>query len=542
MNVPNNATLENKALTRSPLVKWFFPLFCILFVTLPPAWALFCRTSPELSQGRLGLILPVLIVADPMNRWILWKALGLFIFTTFTVQLLGLWLGFVGTSRKSRLARLTYQISLLPAKLPVWILPFCVYAILGKNPLGAVHGLNIWVAWVCCWGILKIAQTVSHVVSHLDSSPYEAVLRVHDHFLAKYRLSLRPSLNPYLRHDALQIGLVLLFDPTPVFLGLANEDWPMAKLLQHLKDQSTVGLSLASGWLFWSIFIVFICRLIDMALFKPNRHTIYHLSESKPNFGCQISPAFAPLWIIALLPSFVFCSLIFYFIIQSISDNSFVTALQFSDPIIWSFGFNILLCSLLTLLLGFPLYHRPIASQVIVHLNPILTYLPLALSGVALITLAIGFQENPELKLSTDLLQSGMVIYLIISILISAVGNLRHNQRPVGLVRNPEDASTTGWESAVILGAKPYQARKFSQISSKNGITHHNIQLFLTFWWICASPIWLITPRWIFLPYQVWGQLWNFNDSNAMSIYLGFTALPLLISLVMSLASAKKRS
>ncbi|MFM1800760.1 MAG: hypothetical protein RJA81_112, partial [Planctomycetota bacterium] len=171
-----------------------------------------------------------------------------------------------------------------------------------------------------------------------------------------------------------------------------------------------------------------------------------------------------------------------------------------------------------------------------------LTYLPLALSGVALINLAIGFEENPELKLSTDLLQSGMMIYLIISILISAVGNLRHNQQPVGQVRNPEDASISAWESAVILGAKPHQARKFTQTSRQMGITHHHIQLFLTFWWICASPIWLIIPRWIFLPYQVWGQVWNFNDSNAMTVYLGFTALPILIALVMSLVYAKKRS
>lgn len=253
----NDGSLRTSA--RSIAAKAIFGTVLIVFafdLILPVFLAALFRTDTATAFGRLGFVSPVLVIADSESRRLILIAAAGSLATAFGACAVGTGLG-LATAWPGGLAfRASRFLTLLPGRMPTWVIPACFAACSGGRWAEATDGwaLAAWLCWVAWWGATRAAEAFGAAVASVPREEWDAAQTLGRSTVTSLRTVLAPRLGAKYFAIVETVALVTLLDPSAVlFLGLRH--WPTYEVFRLIRQADVQGATQAASWLVWLILI-----------------------------------------------------------------------------------------------------------------------------------------------------------------------------------------------------------------------------------------------------------------------------------------------
>lgn len=468
------------------------PLFFAAFYLL--------KTEPSAGRvfaGRVGLILPAILLSDDVARSMLWRGFwgtGLCI-TAATVC--GVWFGLLATRAKSSLSKGLLRVLMLPGMVPAWLFPMIWGLSVGEaSRLSGLFslGLSLWLVWIAWWGALRLAGAILEKSDEVGSGEWDAARLLGAGAFQKFRWIVKPRVLSDFRQELKLVAAASVFDPTPVlFWGVPG--WPMAELLAALREPGGHGLVRAATWAFWMLAILVIWfRLISMATRSSHAALTERIApaiesnSSKTLFqkGFSVTDRFALVlgfwpWIM-LLAGFRPLSVLGQGGWSALVDSVAISELFLVRAWLGGIGFGVLFAVIAGLLL--------IRLKALVHweLRAQQARWPVSL-GVASIVACVQLAGKSAQSASSVINASWLIWFVgVATVVLIALGQA--SITACGCKDNLQKALAAR-DAALLMGASPSRARRLSGQASETGLGLGLVlKLFSGFWWVWAAPAW----------------------------------------------------
>jgi hypothetical protein len=533
MNEPQTGRSEPEFQGPLQLIRWAFLAFCLSLFLLPILFGVFYQSTTESVQGRVGLILPVLTMAQPESRSILWQSCLSVALTLTVAQILGLWLGMAASVHRGIIGRCLFSVVLMPGQIPAWTMPWLLSAFLPGSLFQEAQlptGLFLWLAWVAWWGSLRIAIGLSDALSSADPSADEAAMMFDNRIWSRYRLTIRPLFQNQLRQTLLLIACVTLFDPTPAMLNL-TQNLPVARILALLHDQSGMGPPLACVWFFWSAAIILAVRSL-LSLFFSVRHTIYPLSRSCTIRGITMRPPLEHLWALGLWPHVLAIVAITMNMPENQWGLSGVLNLAAGNSLGNSFIIGLIFCSVLSLSISTFNKILPLTSMIFKTIKPSVLFWPVAMPAlsVSVIVSSLGVSHHSITGWPITAIACWFILFL--AIIVLGLGQSKNFHSMPQKDYPYSQTKMASFEAAVSMGASHAKARRMSGQKILNlNLTGQKLDLFCQYWWVWCSPAWYLASFWPLLPIRVWGEVLAEQPQARIFPLICITIVPWLVTM-----------
>jgi len=474
-----------------------------LFSSLLPVFiCCFFQASSSTGPGRIGLIMPALILAEESSRMVLWRGvLGAGVAGCLALMVGGFF-GLAAVGVRSKISKLLINLVLLPGQCPAWLFPVGWLAF-GRRSTGydflAQVPLLAWLLWVGWWGGIRLAAAVRHRASQIKQSQWDAAALSGAGHWQSARMVLKPMVLADVRQELRTVVGVALFDPTPVFfMGVSH--WPVWSLVDCFRENSMLGASLAATWGFWMILVLAVWFGL-IQLLTRSRHCVETISsaledQSVHNVRASRAAYGTGWWLFVfglwpwLLLAIGFKSL------NLISLSHWLESLRTVDTI--SDGFFITsgvigVCIGLFVAWVLSVLMSRLGRSTLNQLHRLTAVWPVGLValGLALMVQApAAAQSNLFLGWLVSPFLAGLISPVMIALLaIGRAGGLgvRH------LGGRMQAETTAAFEAALLAGASPGRAVR---LAGRSALQIMNIKevasLFVGWWWVWSAPAWAL--------------------------------------------------
>jgi hypothetical protein len=490
---------ENQRLSAT-LAKWMtVGFFCLVFL-LPLFQAGFISTTSTSSAGRVGLILPVILLADDQVRWLLARLFLVASLNLFFVSVVGIWLGCSAGKCQNRLVRWLFHLGFWPASFPVWIWPILIIAV-GRNLFPQTSDsqrLLVWIIWVGWWSAIRLARQIEMKARTIESSLLEACEVQGGSRVQQFRLVIRPIINRDLRETLLLSTAILIFDPTPALFGQV-QNWPASKVVKLMLEGFGPGLYEAAAWLvLMGLLLLTLAGVIKAIVGKRNVETDEHAVTKPLNQKRKITllsfmtlAAVFSIWPM-ILPAFIFG-------MQLGEWNDLTLIKQFTElQIPVNLVITTICLILISIFSSFLLNNGKILRGFGESYTLLIAFQPLLLPAFALTAIWQwgGFWETGNSWLNVAVFCQ--MIYMI-TITVFALTIVAKNQSGLSFKITENVSRRLLMETALTLGASPLKARRVAGIdrSSRSSVSRV-AGIFEKAWWLAAAPAWLVVSPLLF--------------------------------------------
>lgn len=539
MNEPQTGRSEPEFHGPIELIKWVFLAFCLTLFLLPILFGAFYQSTAASVQGRFGLILPVITMAQAESRSILWQSCLSVVLTLTVAQILGLWLGMAASIQRGFIGRFLFSVVLMPGQIPAWTTPWLLAAFLPASLFQESQlpiGIILWLTWVAWWGSLRIALGLSDALSSADPTSDEAVMMFDNSIWARYRLTIRPLFQNQLRQNLMLIACVTLFDPTPALLNL-TQNVPVARIIDLLNDQSGIGPALACVWFFWLAIIIVVVRLC-LSLFFSVRHTVEPLAGPCIRRGITMHPPMKRLWALGLWPYLLAMIAIAMSWPELQSGVLGIQSLVATNPLRNGFIIGVLICAVLSLTI--PSLNKILPSIALMSrsMKPSVSFWPVAMPALSVSVIVSSWDASNQSIIGWPVATISCWSIVILAIIVLGLG--QSNSFRNGLQTNQPISRTklASFEAALSIGASYAKARRMSGQKFLNlNLTSQKLDLFCQYWWVWCSPAWYFARLWPLLPIRIWGQVITNQPQDHVFPVICLAIVPWLVARVFTARS-----
>ena len=521
------------------LISLIFLLTCVL----PILVASFFQASSGTGPGRVGLIMPALLLAEDSSRLLLWRGLvgcGLSLLVALGG---GVTFGLLCSRVHSKVSNSILRIILWPGQCPAWVFPLGWVALMrpaaGDVYFGEVPVLA-WVVWVGWWGGLRVAGAIRQRALQIMQSQWDAVVLAGAGPWRSARVVLKPLVLADVRQELRTVAGVTLFDPTPVlFWGISA--WPMGALVNSLRAGGLLGASLAATWGFCMLMVVLawfgVIQLLTRSRHRVETFSIAMEHQVKKDVTSKGPTVGIGLWLMWLglwpwvgmgmgvksffdkplmeVPSPLEAGL-------AVSDGLFITT--------WLGG----ICAGVLVALVASLAVGRISRSNLNQLHRLSATWPVGLAALGL-AIMVRYQAlpvmNPAVGLQVSPVMAGLVWYLVMAVLaIGRAGGIG-GRVAAGAMQVKTNAA---FEAALVAGASPARAMRLAGRSSMQQIDIKQVMnLFIGWWWVWSAPAWGMAglgatfygPTWGSFLVNEWG-----NQPEHILLFWVATFLPVLLA------------
>jgi len=488
-------TFSRQSLPTAFFARWLaITIFCTISI-LPLFHAALFSTGTDTASGRLGLIMPVLLLADESARSLLVQMFFAAALNLIFVTLLGLAFGLTAAKTGNRLVKGVFQLAFWPATFPVWLGPLVVLAV-GKSAIFALtdnQKLLFWLFWVGWWGSMRLAAEIRDRVQQIDPRRLEACELLGGGPRQAFRMVIRPVIQNELRQTLLLTTAILIFDPTPKLLAGAGK-WPASMVVSELRQPAGPGAYLAASWLLLMGLVMAFFSLLIRWLAGQKSAEISEIPFDKKHLrqkGYSLFSRATPLALLAIWPWVVLVAIIQMHLSEIQSTISIWNSggFQLHFQLVLSLSALVAICIFVSFLFHDHSINQGLAEagKSLVFFHPLLVTafslqlawtwtiawkLPLALAGNALFWQSIA----------------------LVCIIIMAVGTVARRQKLTGVSLLNQELQKTKIEAAITQGASPARARKLAGIAgtSARSSTARVATLFEQVWWLATAPAWAV--------------------------------------------------
>lgn len=524
----------------------------MLVSVLPVLLACFFLTSSTAGFGRVGLILPALVLAEDTSRMVLWRGLLGAGLATALALLIGLLLGHVAAQVKHGWAKLLLAIVMLPGRCPVWVFPvgWAVLLPVKREFLILLEmPLVVWVGWVGWWGGLQLADAVRLRALQICQAEWDAAILTGAGRWRVVRMVLKPRLLGDLRHTLRKVVGIALFDPTPVlFLGLSR--WPIGRFIASFRELGMPGPAMAAAWAFWMLAVLagwygliqWLTRSrhqLDAAEAAMPSAVVQQASTRKQLTWMDLSLLTAGLW--PWLGLVAGGKLILDQPMQGMIER-IQPELVGDDGIIWLGG--VLVGLFIGLILSLVL--RSIGRTIRLRLGRFSAEWPIGLAAMGLALLGqlrgvsgtshmLGFLASPVLV--------GLIWPAVLGLLaVGRAGGLPA-ARPA---KSGVNETKAAFEAAILAGLPASRARRMAgQVGFWALDMEAILALFQGYWWVWASPAWGMVGIWGMGVGTTWGGVLVAraeNRSDYLAVYWIITVLPVALARLFQLLLRRRQA
>jgi hypothetical protein len=484
---------ENQRLS-AILAKWMtVGFFCLVFL-LPLFQAGFISTTSNLSAGRLGLILPVILLADDQVRWLLARLFLVTFFNLFWVSVVGIWLGCSTGKCRNRLVRWLFHLGFWPASFPVWIWPVLIIAV-GRNLFPQTSDsqrLLVWIIWVGWWSAIRLARQIEMKVRTIESSLLEACEVQGGSRVQQFRLVIRPIINRDLRETLLLSTAILIFDPTPALFGQV-QNWPASKVVKLMLESSGPGLYQAAAWLVLMGLLMLSLAGVIKAIVGKRSVVTDEIAVSKQAYQTRRHTLLTFKTLAAVFSIWPILLLACIAVMQLGEWNDLILMKQFNElQIPVNLVTTTIWLILVSIFSSFLLNNGKILRGLGESYTLLIEFQPLLLPAFALTAIWQwgGFWETGNSWLNVAVFCQ--LIYMI-TITVFALTIVAKNQSGLSFKLTENVSRRLLMETALTLGASPLKARRVAGIdrSSRSSVSCV-AGIFENAWWLAAAPAWLV--------------------------------------------------
>lgn len=508
-------TFSRQSLPTAFFARWLaVTIFCTISI-LPLFHSALISTGTDTASGRLGLIMPVLLLADESARSLLVQMFFAAAVNLIFVTLLGLAFGLTAAKTGNRLVKGVFQLAFWPATFPVWLGPLVVLAV-GKSAIFALtdnQKLLFWLFWVGWWGSMRLAAEIRDRVQQIDPRRLEACELLGGGPRQAFRMVIRPVIQNELRQTLLLTTAILIFDPTPKLLAGAGQ-WPASMVVSELRQPAGPGAYLAASWLLLMGLVMAFFSLLIRWLAGQKSAEISEIPFDKKHLrqkGYSLFSRATPLALLAIWPWVVLVAIIQ----MHLSEIQSTISIWNSGGFQLNFQFVLPISTLLAICIfaSFLFHDRSINQGLAEAGKSLVLFHPLLVTALSL---QLAWAWTIAWKLPLALAGNSLFWQTIalVCIIILAVGTVARRQKLTGVSLLNQELQKAKFEAAITLGASPARARKLAGFSGKSArsSTAQVAALFEQAWWLATAPAWLIvSPITIsgFLPVALYSQTGN---------------------------------
>ena len=529
-------------------------LFLLIIVVPVVVASIYVTRIGELG-GRAGLLLPALLLAGDLERKLLWLGFCGVGCALLIAMIVGLLIGFIGLSQRTKIGRFTAWLAILPSHGPVWVLPL-IWAISLDEILGFEFASNwivpAWVWWTGWWGASRIACVVKREAVKASQDEWESARLLGASVWTAFRLVIKPRIQNKVGKELNLVAAVCLFDPTP-FLIWGEVNWPISRMVQSLLQQNGLGVSLAATWaMFMALLLAAWVGLIYLLTGDRLKNESLLDPVSSGRFRpIRFAIPFSPLILIAIWPLGFMAVTIGLVMKPEMFSVEFLGVMLYESrranlaQMAWLGGvFGASIMAVVTKLLvrqsGFPVTINKTVCN-------LCGWWPLGFAVCALVVLE-QFAQSPASNWFSIILRQPLVailVWVLILLVYSLAGVSQITNE--GQSKQESESESASSEAAFFYGASVWKARKLAlRPGSRSKDWVWMAALFNAFWWVWASPVWAILGLISQSPWPMWGGILgrstNIGLGNQIGLWL-MTVLPVVVvTHLVGLISRKSRA
>lgn len=488
-------TFSRQSLPTAFFARWLaVTIFCTISI-LPLFHAALISTGTDTASGRLGLIMPVLLLADESARSLLVQMFFAAALNLIFVTLLGLAFGLTAAKTGNRLVKGVFQLAFWPATFPVWLGPVVVLAV-GKSAIFALtdnQKLLFWLFWVGWWGSMRLAAEIRDRVQQIDPRRLEACELLGGGPRQAFRMVIRPVIQNELRQTLLLTTAILIFDPTPKLLAGAGQ-WPASMVVSELRQPAGPGAYLAASWLLLMGLVMAFFSLLIRWLAGQKSAEISEIPFDKKHLrqkGYSLFSRATPLALFSIWPWLLLVALFQMQLseIQSVISTWNLSEFQLHFQFILSISALLAIC----IFASFLFHDRSINQGLAEAGKSLVLFHPLLVTALSL-QLAWAWTIAWKLPLALAGNSLFWLTIALVCIIILAVGTVARRQKLTGVSLLNQELQKAKFEAAITLGASPARARKLAGFSGKSArsSTAQVATLFEQAWWLATAPAWAV--------------------------------------------------
>ncbi len=532
---------------REKVLAWISKAAFVAIFVMPVLYAAFYVTDFASGAGRVGFLLPAIVLADAQNRQTLSLAMAGCFLAAFASCILGTALGLSAAHCGGPVFKIFRTLAFLPGRIPAWVFP-AIFAVgrsaLGLNAIPDSISLYVWVGWVAWWGATRLGDILADAARSVSLAEWDAVRTLSGDSIAAFKMTMLPRVAANYRKEIKRIAGVCLFDPAPVFfLGLSN--WPIAHVARSLGSGQLRGAVDASSWLVWSFAIWCLVAFAFRIACGKRGPVVLAASEDPSRTRAADSPtALSRTWLILACWPFILAALLTIAVCARLWTNAGLkNAGDFAESHwAWNdsfaFGASVSLAAAVSIAI---LARFADTWRAVRFLNSVCSFWPLeaSIGSVAILEIV----SKGPLSGPGGAVIGGMIDEIWLAVFVffafSWVGRRSMRRFPVerGMADSPDRIAKTAAEAARTMGIPKRQSDELAKVvrrKSQVGIPVASV--LLSSWWLWNSPSWALVPLWRISSVPAGGHLLVSQFREKYDAAAGLTWLVIVLGVAAILA------